>query len=65
LGNSARKEGGDREARPETLNGLIQVQMLNGATFLSPQKRGAYRLFLYVADGKGAVATENIPFFVE
>lgn len=59
------KEGGDREARPETLNGRIQNQTHNSVTFLSPQQRGAYRLFLYVGDGKGGVATENIPFFVE
>ncbi len=59
------KEGGDREARPETLNRLIQTESRNSMTFRSPNRRGAYRLFLYVADGKGAVATENIPFFVE
>lgn len=59
------KEGGDREARPQTLEGLVQSDSQNKMTFLAPEKQGAYRLFLYVADGKGAIATQNIPFFVE
>jgi hypothetical protein len=59
------KEGGDRESRPETLNGLIQNETQSKMTFLAPEKEGAYRLFLYVSDGKGAVAAQNIPFFVQ
>ncbi len=59
------KEGGDRESRPESISGLALSETRDSMTFRAPQQRGAYRLFLYVADGRGAVATQNIPFFVE
>jgi len=32
---------------------------------LAPAKQGAYRLYGYAYDGKGAAAHVNIPFFVE
>ena len=30
-----------------------------------PKASGAYRLFVYVADGKNKVATANIPFYIK
>lgn len=33
--------------------------------FKAPEKEGAYRLFLYVSDGKGNAATANAPFLVK
>ncbi|OKS86559.1 hypothetical protein RG47T_2015 [Mucilaginibacter polytrichastri] len=34
------------------------------AIIKSPEKEGAYRLFLYVMDGYNPVATANILFYV-
>lgn len=58
------KNGGDRESRPQAIPGLITVSQTDRATLKAPDKAGAYRLFLYVSDGKNKVATGNIPFFV-
>ncbi len=33
--------------------------------YTAPQKEGAFRLFVYVYDGKGNAATANIPFYVK
>lgn len=53
--------GGDRESRPETIlniygNPSIEIE--------APAKEGAYRLFVYVEDGKNHSATANFPFYV-
>lgn len=58
------KNGGDYESRPQAIPGLITVGRMNYATLKTPDKPGAYRLFLYVSDGKNKVATGNIPFYV-
>lgn len=58
-------EGGDYEKRPETIQ-INYWDKGNGKIALtSPQTEGAYRLFVYVDDGKNKVATANIPFFVK
>ncbi|MBA4141271.1 MAG: hypothetical protein H0X70_12400 [Segetibacter sp.] len=58
------KSGGDREARPEAIPASITPQNLN-AILKTPEKEGAYRLFLYISDGHNKVATANIPFYVK
>ncbi|MEJ7694942.1 glycoside hydrolase family 2 TIM barrel-domain containing protein [Daejeonella sp.] len=58
------KEGGDKEARPKPITGLITENIPGSISLRSPKKSGAYRLFLYASDGKNKVATGNIPFYV-
>jgi len=58
-------QGGDRESRPQPLPDLIENSSAAGASLKAPAKEGAYRLFLYVSDGKNKVATANMPFFVK
>lgn len=59
------KNGGDRESRPEAIAESVTVKSLNKAILKTPQKEGAYRLFLYVSDGHNKVATANIPFYIK
>ena len=58
-------EGGDFEARPKPIEGLVTSPGLDGKIQIkAPTSEGAYRLFVYVTDGNNNVATANIPFFV-
>ncbi|MBN2366702.1 MAG: hypothetical protein JXL67_11085, partial [Calditrichaeota bacterium] len=57
-------EGGDYEARPEEIPGLIISQNQDGILFKTPQKSGAYRVFVYILDGHNNSATANVPFYV-
>jgi len=59
------KDGGDAETKPQSLPGLIAMSNKPETTLTMPAKPGAYRLFGYVFDGKGAAAHVNIPFHVE
>ena len=59
------KNGGDRESRPAAIAGLFSGQQLGRVQVRAPAQAGAYRLFLYASDGKGNVATGNIPFYVK
>jgi hypothetical protein len=61
-----KKTGGDAERAPKPLSGFFNksTQKQNKVTFAAPKKEGAYRLFLFIRDGKGSVATGNIPFKV-
>ncbi|MDB4088757.1 hypothetical protein N9544_03945 [Flavobacteriales bacterium] len=58
-----KKTGGDAERVPKALKGIIKKsnQKKNKIEFNAPEK-GEYRLFLFVHDGNGNVATGNIPF---
>ncbi|MEO0582019.1 MAG: glycoside hydrolase family 2 TIM barrel-domain containing protein [Bacteroidota bacterium] len=56
--------GGDKEQRPQQYPELLLSQSGHTLTFQSPQEIGAYRLFVYVRDGKGNFGSANIPFFV-
>ena len=59
------KQGGDRESRPSPVTGALPTGAQGQATFTTPTKAGAYRLFMYAHDGHGNVATGNIPFMVQ
>ncbi|WP_345245307.1 glycoside hydrolase family 2 TIM barrel-domain containing protein [Nibrella saemangeumensis] len=59
------KEGGDRENRPETVQGLLSKANGGQITLKTPDREGAYRLFVYVTDGNNNVATANTPFYVK
>ena len=53
-----------RELAPPVINGLIQPNDAR-ATIKAPDKPGAYRVFVFVSDGKGHVATANVPIEVK
>jgi hypothetical protein len=58
-------EGGDHEDRPGPVPGAITGEANKGkAALVAPPAEGAYRLFVYVTDGHGNVATANLPFYV-
>ena len=59
------KAGGDRESRPQALTGLAFEQQGNKLTFISPNKPGAYRLFVYASSSANKIANANIPFYVD
>lgn len=63
--SKAKEVGGDVEAVPTVLTGLIAPGQSNSITFTAPADTGAYRLFLYASDSKGHAAHANIPFYVE
>ncbi len=62
--SSDKKEGGDAEAVPPTVKGAVTTAANGTATIRTPDKPGAYRLFVTVRDGKGGASAENIPFQV-
>jgi hypothetical protein len=61
-----KKTGGDAERAPKPLKGIFGKSALssNKVAFAAPLDEGQYRLFLFAHDGKGKVATGNIPFKV-
>lgn len=63
--STEKKEGGDTENKPAILTGLILDGKGKQLSFKSPDKEGAYRLFVYVFDGHNNVATANAPFYVK
>lgn len=54
---------GQGEKEPQPLEGLESLKKRD-ITFLAPASVGAYRIFVYVYDGKGKFSTANLPFFV-
>ena len=62
-----KKTGGDKERAPRPLKGFFPKNSTSKSIvkFYTPKKEGEYRLFLYVHDGNGNVATGNIPFKVQ
>lgn len=60
-----RKSGGDAEAAPPSVRGVIDSQTQGGKlTLKTPGKPGNYRLFVIVRDGKGGASADNVPFQV-
>ncbi|MBY0424163.1 MAG: hypothetical protein K2Q22_00880, partial [Cytophagales bacterium] len=59
------KAGGDYEEKPEALPELLVKMDGNKLTFASPEKSGAYRLFVYAYDQHNNAALANTTFFVE
>ncbi len=57
--------GGTTEPTPEVHPEAIVAGSLNGATVRLPSTPGAYRLFAFVYDGKGAAATANLPLLAQ
>jgi hypothetical protein len=55
---------GQGEKEPKPLSGLINEEKAE-IRFPAPSEKGAYRLFVYVFDGKGHFSTANLPLFVE
>lgn len=62
--STERKFGGDAEEVPPSLPECV---VKAGAGFLelrAPMRPGAYRIFLYVRDGRGGASADNFPFAV-
>jgi len=58
------QSGGDLEEKPAAVT-ISVIKDSNGKlNFKTPEIKGAYRLFIYVNDGKNHSATANIPFKV-
>jgi len=57
-------DGGDHEPRPESITNGIIISNEGRIGFTSPDKPGAYRLFIYVNDNYSHSGTVNIPFLV-
>ena len=58
-------DGGDAESAPKPVEGLFEGEPAAEVQLKAPEASGAYRLFVYVFDGKGHAAHANIPFFVK
>lgn len=56
--------GGDAESEPPVVNGCVASSKGGEAVIRSPSKPGAYRLFLFVRDGKGGASADNLAFMV-
>ena len=52
------------EQRSKPMPELIQKASGSELVFTAPEEEGAYRVFVFVLDGRGNGATANIPFFV-
>ena len=63
--SEATQTGGDREEIPPVIPGLISEKAPGTVEITTPDEPGAYRLFVYVYDGKGHAGHANIPFYVE
>jgi len=57
-------DGGDFEPRPPSIEGLIISTNTSEVIFKAPEKKGAYRILVYVTDQYNQAGTANIPFYV-
>jgi hypothetical protein len=63
--SEATQVGGDRERVPASVPGLLAEAEQGNIAVQAPAQPGAYRLFVYVYDGKGHAGHANIPFLVQ
>ncbi len=56
--------GGDAESEPPAVKGCLVSSRVGEAVIRTPSKPGAYRLFLFVRDGKGGASADNLAFQV-
>jgi len=54
----------EEESKPNPIEIEILNKSANSFRFITPQKEGPYRLFVYVEDQNNFFATANIPFYV-
>ena len=59
------KIGGDIQKSPDPIPFEIVRQTENELIFISPKKKGAYRLFAFVKNDKGQSSAANIPFLIQ
>ena len=59
------KIGGDIQKSPDPIEFEIVKKSDTELTFISPNKKGAYRLFAYVKNEIGQSSVANIPFIVQ
>lgn len=59
------KIGGDIQISPDHLHLEILSKSDDKLIFISPNKKGAYRIFAYVKNENGQCSVANIPFLVE
>ena len=62
--SDATQAGGDAETVPETVARIAEQPRQEEIMLRAPEDPGPYRLFVYVGDGRGAVAHANVPFLV-
>ena len=55
---------GQGEVKPGVVSGLLTDVATPSVKFKVPRDAGAYRIYVYVLDGKGNAATANMPFAV-
>lgn len=56
--------GGDREERPQPIEGLIEMSENGNVRFKTPDKPGPYRLFVYISDSQDITSIADVPFYV-
>ncbi|WP_018478648.1 glycoside hydrolase family 2 TIM barrel-domain containing protein [Pontibacter roseus] len=54
-----------KQEKPELVQGVLGAAEGAKVVVKAPRKDGAYRLYAYVYDGQGNVATANFPFYVK
>tara|TARA_B100001093_G_scaffold76751_1_gene67663 strand:+ start:11388 stop:12665 length:1278 start_codon:yes stop_codon:yes gene_type:complete len=59
------KIGGDIQKSPDPIPFEIVKQSENELIFISPKKKGAYRLFAFLKNDRGQSSVANIPFLVQ
>jgi hypothetical protein len=64
--NSEKSTPEPGQVAPEAVAGVVPADSKGGnETLTAPTVPGAYRVFVYVRDGRGGAATANLPFLVK